>query len=227
MLYVCLTRYVNFPVTFAKLCRNGYLDGYVWCTASTEGTYVVDSTTTSGSFTVVLPQIDVHWKPEDLSVFTPISAPELPVATLLAYESSVAARSRAGVATSTSAPTPTSTQSTRQPHGTQQTSNTSLAPNRAATGLSIGAKAGIGVGVAVAAIIVIALGFLLLRRRKKRPAEQDHQRAYMAEGTHPYLDGKSELPTREKRFHELVAKTEAQEADSRMAANPSELPAPP
>ena len=42
---------------------------------------------------------------------------------------------------------------------------------------------------------------------------------------YPYVDGKSELPAREKRLQELAAERERQEADSRTAAPvPVELP---
>ena len=123
--------------------------------------------------------------------------------------------------------TSTSTTTSQQPHSTHTSSDVPSQSNETAAGLSTGAKAGIGVGVAVAVFALIAAGFIFfLRRKRHRQADRNQQNPSGAHNMYPYVDGKSELPAREKRLQELAAECERQEADSRTAAPvPVELPA--
>lgn len=168
-----------------------------WCRSLVVGDYVLQSSTTHGStFAAVVPQVAVWWASSDLSFFTPASAPVLPTWRIERYESSVAARSRSAVATSTAATNPTGS----TPQSESQGSSTG--------GLSPGTKAGIAVGIVVAVLIVLALGFLLLRRRKQRTSMNQLQTLQRTKSARPYLDSKGELPASETAKKTNVAAAE-------------------
>jgi hypothetical protein len=151
---------------------------------------VLQSATTHGStLAALLPQVVVWWASSDLSFFTPASAPVLPTWRIDRYESSVAARSRSVIATSTAAAAnPTLYGSTSQ----SESKDSSTDHNGA--GLSPAAKAGIAVGIVIAVITVMAVGFLLLRWRRQRTSDNQSQARRRTESRRPYLDSKSELP---------------------------------
>lgn len=146
----------------------------------------------------------MHWQSEDLSLFTPASAPVLPTAKVQSYESSIAAHSRSKGGSTTPVSTKTS--------NSAQTSNPKSKPAPSIdNGLSTGAKAGIGVGVAAAVLILIAIGFILLRRRKKSTKSEPSEQPHRAVSKRAYMDDKSELPANERRTQELPAERDPQE----------------
>ena len=158
----------------------------------------------------MLPQVAVTWQSSDLSIFTPTSAPALPTESLLAYESSVAARSR----TSNNVP---ATAAPSRPQGSS--TGTSSPVSGGGGGLSTGAKAGIGVGVAVGALLVLGLLIWFWRRHKKQSKEYKPQDGY--EGMR-YNTGTAELPNNQMKPKELSAEHELQPVPA--GRNPPPVP---
>ncbi|KAK5163213.1 uncharacterized protein LTR77_010799 [Saxophila tyrrhenica] len=156
-----------------------------------------------------MPQVVVGWSTEDLSLFTPASAPILPQSAIEAFVSpnKAASMSTGGSGSSGSAGAP--------PASPSQTSESNQSQEQDHEGgLSTGAKAGIGVGAAVLAFLLLAGAFWIFRR--KRAGKSSVQRA---RSQRPYVDSKGQLEgnavsRRDQEIVELPGK-EAQEADSR------------
>ena len=168
----------------------GGISQNTWCRSTVVADYVLQSATThSSTIAALLPQVVVWWASSDLPFFTPASAPVLPTWRIDRYESSVAARSKSVVATSTTAVTAPS-------HNGSTSQSESQGPNtgHSGAGLSSGAKAGIAVGIVFGGLVVLALGFLLFRRRRQQTSRIQPQPLRRAESKRPYLDSKSELP---------------------------------
>ena len=149
----------TFPRTFGS-----------WCTSTATGSFRGPTDDlTSAQFDGTLPNVQVVWEADDLSLFTPASAPLLTPSTLTVSQIT---KQTGGASPGRSGPSPAESQNEKG-------------------GLSTGAQAGIGVGVALAALILLACLILLVlrRRRNNRKPPPSHEPSEK-----PYLDSKAELP---------------------------------
>jgi hypothetical protein len=134
----------------------------------------------------LVPKIVVSWASEDLSLFTPASAPVLPTATLEKYELSVSAHSRSAAVVKA---TETTTQTMQKsPHST-----VSPPPTNQGSKLSKGDIAAIIVCVMIG--VVGLSGFIILRWWRKRKRLEEVVKLQRTDSERPYVDNKSELPS--------------------------------
>ncbi|KAK3114213.1 hypothetical protein LTR53_007680 [Teratosphaeriaceae sp. CCFEE 6253] len=165
-----------------------------WCCPS--GTYTTG--VAFSNFVALQWPISVMWREEDLSLFSPASAPIL------------AAASTTSASDSTSTRTPTSTRTQGTSGGASLTStsipagSTTSAPSATTSaassgGLGTGAQVGIGVGVAVPVVALLGLGFwfyLYRRKTKRSKAAGNSDSPIDGTGQQPF-GMKAELPGQE------------------------------
>ena len=146
--------------------------------------------------------VKVVWESSDLSVFTPKSAPLLPLS------------SQAVSGNDSSVPNPT--RKKQHPSGTAG-DHSSTSGNSSAAGHSSGAKAGIGVGVPIAALALLVAIVLCIRyRRRKSPRnEPSNGRQPESQTEYPTADAEesaSEMPGGSQ-IHEAHGTSKPAEAD--------------
>ena len=158
----------NMPYTLGLRCRS---------TITTPTTIAIrpgEPATVSETFIAVDWPIWLAWENQDLSKFTPASAPLIKpgdttvTATVTTLETGLEPATRSGMASTV--PTQTSNDVPRD-----DSRHTAL---RSSNDLSTGAVAGIGVGAGIAVIVLLlGLVLLLLRRRKRRHQKSEDGRA--------------------------------------------------
>lgn len=177
----------------------------------------------TAKFVAALPMIVASWESSDLPLFTPASAPILPTSAILAFESSMAARSRMTVADATSQSTHTTEIGPQSTHttGSSPKHNCNTVPG--SEQLPTGAKVGISFGVIIAVLIVFAL--LLLYRRHIKRSRKFHQSQSSAQHTNEMEQVGSTALQHDAEPQELTAQKEPQELHS-PPISPQELPSP-
>jgi hypothetical protein len=91
------------------------------------------------------------------------------------------------------------------------------------TNLSKGATAGIAVGAVILALLLIAIGYLVYRRRRYRPTDENP--VHRSQSRRPYMDNKAELDDT-SRAQKSQSMAELQDRSPQEADNLSQLPPP-
>jgi hypothetical protein len=184
------------------MCTSGCID---LCTTYLDrGAISYDGEWTTVPISLLMPRLHISWDKNDLSEFTPASAP-LIVQSARTWYKTLGAPAQATSSSQTSHLSPSNSREAKTASKTMSSTPTKSNDSgiahythKPSPGLSTGAKAGIGVGVVVAVLAIIAAAAFYFRRgtrasRMSHSSRLKHWSLGRKSSSKAYVDGKPEL----------------------------------